>query len=153
MQFVYGQDEAIARFVAELNGRDFRGVGSAKSIGIINDDGMVIFGALFFNYDKTAGVIESTIACIDRRAFTRETFRRVFEYVFINCGCQMIYSRLRADNEHWLSQLARLNFNFTLIPRMFGREEDGVIATLTDDQWLDSKLARRVYRDVKKEAA
>jgi hypothetical protein len=47
-----------------------------------------------------------------------------------------------------------MNFNLTLVPRWFGRNDDGVLATLTDDQWLDCKIAKWIYRDVqKKEAA
>ena len=33
---------------------------------------------------------------------------------------------------------------------MYGRSEDGVLCTLTDDQWLDSKMSKRLYRDVRK---
>ena len=48
-----------------------------------------------------------------------------------------------------------MNFNLTYVPRMYGRDEDGVLCTLTDDQWLDSAVSRRIYRDVrrKREAA
>ena len=153
MQFLYGHDDAVTSFVAQLIGREVRSFGRYKAIGVLDEDGRLIGGAVYSNYDPAAGVIEGSIAAIDRRFFSREAFRRILEYVFIGCGCQMLYARVRADNEHLLSQLARLNFNFTLIPRMYGRDDDGVVVTLTDDQWLDSKLARRVYRDVTKEAA
>ena len=63
----------------------------------------------------------------------------------------MLYGRVRAENEHLLSLLARVNFNLTMVPRMYGRSEDGVLCTLTDDQWLDSKLSERLYRDVRRE--
>jgi hypothetical protein len=44
-----------------------------------------------------------------------------------------------------------MNFNLTVIPRLYGRSEDGVLCTLTDDQWLDSRLAKRMYRNMRRE--
>ena len=90
-------------------------------------------------------------AAITPRWFTRATYRRMFEYPFVECGCQMLYGRVRAENEHLLSLLARVNFNLTMVPRMYGRSEDGVLCTLTDDQWLDSRISKRIYRDVRRE--
>lgn len=155
LQYVYDNDEIIAKFIAQRLGRDTRSFGRYKTIGVLDKDGRLIGGVVYLNYDHAAGVIEMGLAATSPSFFSRETFRRMFEYVFIGSECQMLFTRVRASNEHLLSQMARLNFNLTLIPRMYGREEDGVIGTLTDDQWLDSRLARRVYRDVtrKEEAA
>ena len=97
--------------------------------------------------------MEMGVAAVTPRWFNRVTYRRMFEYPFIDCGCQMVFTRVHASNEPLLSQLARLNFNLTYMPRMYGRDADGVVCTLTDDQWLDSNLAKRIYRDVQREAA
>jgi hypothetical protein len=35
-----------------------------------------------------------------------------------------------------------------MVPRLYGQAVDGVLCTLTDDQWLDCRIAKRVYRDV-----
>jgi hypothetical protein len=43
-----------------------------------------------------------------------------------------------------------MNFNLTMVPRMYGRSEDGVLCTLTDDQWLDSRLSKSIYRNVRR---
>jgi len=155
LNFVYDHGEEIARFVAQFAPPSGGGYGRCKTIGVIDQDGKLIAGLVYFNYDPGAAVIEFGAAAVDRRWFNRVTYRRMFEYPFIECGCQMLFGRVRADNELLLSQLARLNFNLTYMPRMYGRDEDGVICTLTDDQWLDTALAKRVYRDVrrKQEAA
>lgn len=154
LNFVYGHDAEIGEFVNQFSGRGNVGFGRCKTIGVIDGEGKLIAGMVYYNYDETSGVIEFGLAAIDRRWFNRTTFRRMFEYPFIECGCQLLYTRVRADNEYLLSQMARLNFSLTLIPRMYGRDADGVIGTLTDDQWLDSNLAQRVYRAVaRKEAA
>jgi RimJ/RimL family protein N-acetyltransferase len=157
IEFVYGHDEEIARFVAtfahdQLAPENF---GRCKTIGVIDDEGRLIAGLVYFNYDPKAATIEIGAAAVTPRWFNRAVYRRMFEYAFIECGCQMVFTRVRADNEPLLSQFARMNFNLTAVPRMYGRSEDGVLCTLTDDQWLDSRLSRRIYRDVrgKQEAA
>lgn len=156
LEFIYGHDEEVGRFITALTpGAAVAGIGRHKTIGIIDEQGALIAGLLYFNYDPNAETIEMGAAAITPRWFTRAVYRRMFEYPFIECGCQMVYTRLRASNEPLLSQFARMNFNLTYLPRMFGRDEDGVLCTLTDDQWLDSAISRRIYRDVsrKKEAA
>ena len=155
LEFVYDHDDEVAQFVAQLAPPAGGGFGRRKTIGIIDDGGRLIAGLVYFNYDPKAAVIEMGAAAITPRWFTRAVYRRMFEYPFLECGCQMVFTRVRADNEALLSQFARLNFNLTAVPRMYGRSEDGVLCTLTDDQWLDSALSRWIYRDAigKKEAA
>lgn len=153
LTFVYGHDEAIADFIAQFDTRPRAAIMNCKSIGVVDDDGNLVAGMTYYNYDATAGVIEFGLASVDRRFANRTVYKRMFEYPFIELGCQMLFTRVRAGNEQILSQMARLNFNLTLIPRMYGRDDDGVIGTLTDDQWLDSALSRKIYRDVRREAA
>jgi RimJ/RimL family protein N-acetyltransferase len=155
LSFLYGHDEEIVKFVAAFTrnagGSNTVGPRSCKSIGIVDEDGRLIAGFIYFNYDNDAGVIELGLAAINRRWANRTVYRRLFEYPFIECGCQMLVARVRSDNEPVLSMLARLNFNLTLIPRMYGRDEDGVLCTLTDDQWLDSDVSKKIYRDARRE--
>ena len=152
LEFVYGHDEEISRFI-ETFGRGqiaASSFGRCKTIGMIDSEGRLVAGVVYYNYDPRAEVIEFGVASITSRWLNRTTYRRIFEYPFIECGCQMLLARVRADNEQLLSVMARANFNLTLVPRMYGRNEDGVLGTLTDDQWLDSSVARRLYRNVDK---
>jgi len=152
-EFVYGRDREIVQFISQLAPTSNGDIGRCKSIGVV-EGGRLIAGLLYFNYDTDAATIELGIASTTPRWLSRATYRRMYEYPFIECGCQMIKSYARADNERVLSQFARMNFNLVLVPRWFGRNDDGVLATLTDDQWLDCKIAKWIYRDVqKKEAA
>jgi len=148
LELVYGYDEEVARFIASFGatGPDY---GRCKTIGVV-EDGQLIAGLVYFNYDPDAAVIELGTASSSPRWLNRVTYRRMFEYPFIECGCQMLIVRVRADNAALLSVLARMNFNLTYVPRMYGRDADGVLGTLTDDQWLDSNVARRLYRDARK---
>jgi RimJ/RimL family protein N-acetyltransferase len=151
IEFVYNHDEEVCRFVGRLSAASDDGFGRCKTIGVIDGEGRLIAGLVYFNYDPTAETIEFGAAAITPRWFTRATYRRMLEYPFVECGCQMLYGRVRVDNEQLLSELARINFNLTMVPRMYGRSEDGVLCTLTDDQWLDSKISKRIYRDVRRE--
>ena len=151
IEFVYDHDEEISQFIGRLSPPAGGGFGRHKTIGVIDGEGRLIAGLIYFNYDPNSEVIEMGAAAITPHWFTRATYRRMFEYPFVECGCQIVYTRVRADNEYHLSQLARMNFNLTAVPRMFGRSEDGVLCTITDDQWLDSALSKSIYRNVRRE--
>ena len=151
IEFVYDHDAEFTHFVGQLSPPAGGGFGRCKTIGMIDAEGKLIAGLVYFNYDLEAEAIEFGAAAITPRWFTRATYRRMFEYPFVECGCQMLYGRVRAENEHLLSLLARVNFNLTMVPRMYGRSEDGVLCTLTDDQWLECRLSQRIYRNVRRE--
>jgi hypothetical protein len=148
IEFVYNHDNEVAQFIKQEHaGGSF---GRCKTIGVIDGD-RLIAGLVYYNYDPDAETIEMGARAITPRWFTRATYRRLFEYPFVECGCQMLYARIPVENEYLLSQFARMNFNLTVIPRLYGRSEDGVLCTLTDDQWLDSRLAKRMYRNMRRE--
>jgi RimJ/RimL family protein N-acetyltransferase len=151
IDFVYQHDAEVLQFMGHRTPPAGGGYGRCKTIGVIDGEGRLIAGLVYFNFDPEGETIEFGAAAITPRWFTRATYRRMFEYPFVECGCQMLYGRVRADNEHLLSLLARVNFNLTMVPRLYGRSEDGVLCTLTDDQWLDSRVSRRIYRDVRRE--
>jgi hypothetical protein len=153
LSFIYNHDAVVAKFIADFNNRSLGDYGRCKTIGVIDEEGKLIGGFVYYNYDPEAGVIELGVATTHPKRINRTIIRRMFEYPFIEAGCQMLVVRSRADREDQLSLLARFNFNLTLIPRMYGRNEDGVIGTLTDDQWLDSKFSRHLYRDAQKREA
>lgn len=150
LEFVYGHDEEIAKFIAtfahgQLLVDEFE---RCKTIGVMDEEGKLVAGVVYYDFKPKAGTIEIGAASITRRWFNRATYRRIFEYPFIECGCQMVIARIRADNEYLLSQFARMNFNLIMMPRMYGRSEDGVYCTLTDDQWLDSSISKRLYHNI-----
>jgi RimJ/RimL family protein N-acetyltransferase len=153
IEFLYDHDEDVARFVATLVPHCARGFAKCKTIGILAADGRLIGGLVYHNYDPEAEIMEISGAATDPRWLTRPTLRRMFEYPFIECGCQLVVMRVPVTNERLLRQLAAYNFSFTLLPRLFGRELDGVIATLTDDAWLANKFSTQFYRHLRKEAA
>jgi hypothetical protein len=146
LRYVYGQDQLVAHAVAQL----IPHVGSlgfgvnAKAIGIIDEDGRLIGGLVYHNYDPYAEIIEISGAATHPRWLTRGTIARMYQYPFITCGCQMVFQRTPADDERLLGQLAAYDYSFVNVPRMFGRERDGVLCTLTVEDWANNRFNKRL---------
>lgn len=144
LDYVYGHDEVVSDFVAALIPHCRRGFGNARAIGVV-DQGDLIAGIVYHNYDPTAGLIEISGAALPGKYWlTRGTLRRMFQYPFHQCGCQMLVQRTPADNLALLAVLARFNYSFFLIPRLFGRDRDGVVCTLTREAWSANKFNQRL---------
>lgn len=135
MKPLFGHDEAVSKFVASIIPGMERGFGPNKAIGIINSDGVLVAGLVYHNWEPEAGVIEVSGAAIDSRWMTRPILQVMYDYPFLTCGCQMIVQRNSAKNEHLNKQLRRWGYSEYRIPRMKGRDEDGIVFTLTSEQW------------------
>lgn len=145
LQYVYGADDLVADWVAQLIPRcRERGFGACKAIGIV-EGGMPIAGVVYHNWEPDAGIIEISGAALPGHYWcTRETIQRAYEYPFLQIGCQMVVQRNSAEDERLLRQLAALNYSFIRIPRMLGRDQDGVLCLLTYEDWLDNKFNKRL---------
>jgi RimJ/RimL family protein N-acetyltransferase len=152
--YVYGHDQAVAQFVAQLIPHCRRGFGpNITAIGVV-EDGRLIAGLVYSNYDPEAATIEISGAALPGKYWlTRGTLARMFEYPFLCCGCQMIYQKTPIDSERLLGVLAKYGYSFIKIPRMFGRDQDGVLCVLTYEDWCASKFNRRRQLSLIEEAA
>jgi RimJ/RimL family protein N-acetyltransferase len=153
VEFLYGHDKEVLQFMTQFwpYNHDTHRFEHCKTIGVLDEDGKLVAAVVFYNYDTRADRIEAGIVSVNPHWLNRAVLKRMFEYVFIECDCQMLEIKVPAEHEEHLSILARLNFNFTLLPRWFGRDKDCVICTLTDDQWLDSRFSKRFYRGAVKQ--
>lgn len=143
--YVYGHDEVIARFVAQLiPSCRARGLGKCKTIGIV-EGGLLIAGLAYHNWNPDAGTIEISGAALPGHYWmTRETLKRMYRYPFFECGCQMVINCVPAEDERQLRMLAVFGYSLILVPRGLGRDKDLVLATLTREQWEDNKFNRRL---------
>jgi hypothetical protein len=143
LTYLYGADKLIADFVAQMIPHCRRGFGSdARSIGVMKN-GNLIAGLVYHNYDVDAGWIELSGAAIDKSWLTRETIARMYRYPFNQLGVQMLMQRTPIDDESLLRQLAAYDYTFIKIPRMFGRDRDGVLCLLTYEDWCDNRFNKR----------
>lgn len=149
LRYIFDQDQLVADFVAKTKLASgfapFAGfTGRFKAIGIVNDDNELIAGLVYFNYNPKAGTIEFSAEAIPKqRWLTRTTLAIMFQYPFIDCRCQMMHTKTSANSEHVLRMLSAMNFSLILIPRAGGRDEDGVIALLTYEDWVAGKFCQK----------
>jgi hypothetical protein len=142
LRYVYGQDQAVAAFVASLIPHiDPAGFPSkARAIGVTDAAGAPLAGVVYYDWNVPAGtVVMAAAAKPGVFWFSRETIRRVFDHAFHDLRCQMVVMRVLADDERLLGQLALFGFAFIPFPRCYGRDRDGVICTYTAEDWAASK--------------
>lgn len=143
LRYLFGEDELVAEFAAALIPHCRRGFGpNVKTLAVIDEDDQLIAGMVFHNFDPEAGVIEISGAATHPRWLSRRTLGAMHAYPFVTCGCQMIAQRVPADNMRLLSILDRYGYELTKVPRLFGRDRDGVLATLTVETWRANKFNR-----------
>lgn len=140
IRFVYGHDEEVSTFVANLQGEE-NGYRNCKAFGVVDEHNRILGGVVFYNWNPATGIIEMTASALSPAWLSRRTLNRIGDFVFHECGCQMLLVHVRKSEEHVLRLLAAVGFAFTLVPRLFGRDLDGVICTLTDDDWYDGKFS------------
>ena len=71
IDFVYNHDAEVAHFVGQLSPPAGGGFGRCKTIGMIDGEGKLIAGLVYFNYDPEAEAIEFGAAAITPRWFTQ----------------------------------------------------------------------------------
>ena len=153
MKLLYGHSDTVEAFVASLIPRCADGFGPCQAIGVIDNEGRLVAGWVWHGLDPSAGTMEFSGASITPRWMTRDILHKLFSYAFDVAGCQMVMTRNSADNKRLHRQLDRYGFTRWDVPRLFGRDEDGVFWTLTDDAWRANNFHTETKSDVKAETA
>ncbi len=117
-----------------------RGFGDAVGHAIMSNKDRLVAGWVWHNWWPEAGTIEFSGASMTPKWMTRRVLHDLFNYAFNEVGCQMVVTQNAADNTRLHRQLKAFGFTRYDVPRLFGRNEDGVYWTLTDDQWRASKF-------------
>jgi hypothetical protein len=140
-QYIFGHDEAVAAFVAQLipECRE-RGFGKCRAIGIADEEGKLLGGLVYRNWHPEFGTIEISGAAVPgTNWFSRRTIQVMHDYPFSGCDCQMLIMTTLADNYIVQRILSAIGYDLHYMKRLAGRHCDGVVCTLTDDQWVASK--------------
>lgn len=129
----------VGQFVSRVIWGDDRGFSPFCSMAVV-ENGALIAGVVYHNSDPDAGVIELSAGAIDRRWLRPHVIRRMFGIAFDVLGCQMAILRCAVDNDNMCGIARRFGFSEVIIPRLWGRNRDGAIFTMTDDAWCAHKL-------------
>jgi RimJ/RimL family protein N-acetyltransferase len=147
-QYIFGHDESVADFVAQLIPEcRVRGFGKCRAIGIAGEDGKLLGGLVYRNWCPEVGTIEISGAAVPGTNWlSRRTVQVMYNYPFYDCGCQMVIKTTMADNEIVLRIMAAVGFTLHKIERLGGRYRDGVVGTLTVEDWEASRynINRRI---------
>lgn len=135
MRVVHGCDEVVAKLVARLIPAAAGGFGANFTAIGVDRDGVLVGGFVYSNWSPEAGTIEISYAGIDRYWLTRPVLHAAFSYVFDGIGCQMAVAQTPVHLKHAVRIARAYGFRQVIIPRLFGRHEDGVISTLTAEDW------------------
>ena len=138
MRLLWGHSDDVEAFVSKLIPRCADGFGPCQAVGIINEDGLLVAGWVWHGWDVPAGTIEFSGAGLTPKWMTRKILHDLFAYAFETVGCQMVMTRNAVTNKRLHRPLKAFGFTRYDVPRLFGRSEDGVFWTLTDDQWRAS---------------
>ena len=139
---LYGHSAVVAEFVSRMIPGSGRGFGTCTAIGIIDDDGKLVAGLVYHNWYPETGVIEMSVAAINKRWITRTVLRAIFAYPFGQLDCQLVVFRVAPADKALRRILKAVGATEHVIPRLRGRNEAEVIITLADDAWKNSKFAR-----------
>lgn len=143
LRYVYWDDARVADFVSRRTNSNSRRFRRCPAIGVEDATGELIGGVVYSNFDRELGIIEMTMAGSSPRWFTRDGINdHFYAYPFRQLECQMTMSFTPADNERALGIVAAIGYQLIRVPRLFGRNCDGVIGVLTIEAWLASKLCR-----------
>jgi RimJ/RimL family protein N-acetyltransferase len=147
MRYLYGEDALVADFVARMIPHvGARGFDKCRAIGIVNDDDELVAGILFHLLSPAAGIMEITIAALPGHQWLTRSTLALYRYPFLQQGCQMVVATVPASDERSLRILAVMGFELVKHRRLFGRHMDGVIASLTYEDWLENKVCQRALK-------
>jgi RimJ/RimL family protein N-acetyltransferase len=136
VRLLYEHDGLVCNFVSKIVWGDHRRFDdSAVAVGVIDRKGVMVGGIVWHNWQPEAGTIEISAGTINKRWLTRKLIWQIFSYPFDRCNCQCVFAQTRADNEPVAKLLEGIGFNSIDVPRLHGRDADGVLWWLPEETW------------------
>jgi hypothetical protein len=144
LSYLYDKDALVADFVARMIPHvRARGFGNCRAIGVVDEHNELIAGMVYHHLSPEAGVMEISIAALPGRQWVNKTtLGVVYDFPFLQCGCQMLVHVVQAADTRALRQMDAIGCKRVEVPRWFGRDTDGVFCLLTFEAWADSRLCQ-----------
>jgi len=111
-------------------------------MGVESDDGRVLGVVVFHNWQPESGTIEVSAAAVDARwLLARKAIRAMYDYAFLTCDCQKIWSVTPRANERALRLIKALGLTpEAILTRQFGRD-DAVISRCFREEFYGKQSA------------
>jgi hypothetical protein len=143
MRFVVGQNEAVARWVADriplVQGRGF---GACSAVGIVSADGTPLAGVVFHDHQPGFGTIQFSIAAESPRWANRWAVKHLLAYPFDELGAQKVWSATPNKLERVLRLVSLFGFTREgTLGRHFGPYGHAIINRMYVEDY------RRIYGD------
>lgn len=141
MRLVYGQNQAVANWVAsripQMHGQPF--APEAKAIGVCDERGEPLGGVVFTNWQPWYRSIEAHFASASPRWLTRRIVVEILDYAWSQLQCRRITAITPSSAASALRFLESFGFvREGLVRHGFG-EDDAVISGLLSEEWLSSR--------------
>lgn len=99
MRLLFGHEETVTRYVAERTDRLFEDFEHPTGIGVINNSGALIAGAVYHGFKERYGTLEFSGAAISPLAFTPGTVRAILSFPFLKlAGINRIWAQTSIRN-------------------------------------------------------
>lgn len=134
------QNMIVGSFVNQIVFGKHDSITDHLSMGVHDSDGTLIAGTLYHNYYKEHGTVELTSGSFDKRWLTRPVIRAMFYMPFHLLDCQACVLRVSSKNAPMLKIARSFGFQEVVLPRLFGRDNDMHVFTMTDDMWAAHKV-------------
>lgn len=100
MRLLYGQDEAVAAWVAaQIPFVGDRGFGGCKAIGVVSDSGKALCGVVYHDWQPQFGTMAFSIAAPSPRWAHRKMIHALFAYPFEQVGIEKLWTATPSKND------------------------------------------------------
>lgn len=103
---------------------------------------------MFHDWNPEAGTMQVSAAA-EGQWLNRAVLNAWHRYIFEEAGCQMAILQTAPDNKPVRRGCKAIGYREFIIPRLRGRDEPGVILTLTDDDWNRSRFKEKAHGQAK----
>jgi RimJ/RimL family protein N-acetyltransferase len=135
LKLIWGYKAETIAFVCAKTGLD-ADFGHCQTAFVV-DENELVAGIVLHDWQPAYGVIEVSAAANTARWLTRPVVREIADYVFNQLECQALVIRTSERNSRARKMWRSLGAHEYVIPRLRGRDEAEVIATLTVEAWRE----------------
>jgi RimJ/RimL family protein N-acetyltransferase len=145
MRFIVGQDQAVARWVADrIEFVSERGFGNCSAVGIVGKGGEPLAGVVYHDFQPVLRTVQFSIAAASPRWATRWSFKHLLAYPFDELGVAKLWSATPHKEDRILRLVRAVGFTREgVLRKHFGPYGHAVINGMLDSEY------RRLYVDPK----